>query len=117
MLYALACASLALRQAFAQEYVLPSRPAARVLDVSFSGSKTFPERPHRRLFSIVAPPGCAALYRFFSTLGIDPLVASKLIPFGLGLLTAGFLFGAARRILRSPAVAALATILLCHVFG
>ena len=42
------------------------------------------------------------------------MLASKLIPFGLGLLTAGYFFGAALRILRYPATAALATILLCQ---
>ena len=105
MLYALACASLALRQAFADEYVLADDVRQHVFWMfRFIDPKLFPNDPIADYFQSIAPPGFVALYRFFATLGIDPLLASKLIPFGLGLLTAGFLFGAALRILRSPAI-------------
>ena len=115
MLYALACASLALRQAFAGEYVLADDVRQHVFWMfRFLDPKLFPNDPIADYFQSIAPPGFVGLYRLFATLGIDPLFASKLIPFGLGLLTAGFLFGAALRILRSSAAATLATILLCQ---
>jgi hypothetical protein len=115
MLYALACASLALRQAFAQQYVLADDVRQHVFWMfRFIDPKFFPNDPIADYFQSIAPPGFAALYRFFAGCGINPLLASKLIPFGLGLLTAGYLFGAALRILRHPATAALATILLCQ---
>ncbi len=115
MLYALACASLALRQALAGEFVLADDVRQHVFWMfRFLDPKLFPNDPIADYFQSIAPPGFAALYQFLAMLGIDPLLASKLIPFVLGLLTAGFLFGAALRILRSPAIAALATILLCQ---
>jgi hypothetical protein len=115
MLYALTCASLALRQAFSHGYVLADDVRQHVFWMfRFLDPKLFPNDPIADYFQSIAPPGFAALYRFFATLGIDPLFVSKLVPFGLGLLTAGFLFGAALRILRSPAIAALAAILLCQ---
>jgi hypothetical protein len=113
MLYALVCASLALRQALAGEYVLADDVRQHVFWMfRFLDPKLFPNDPIADYFQSIGSPGFVALYRFFAALRIDPLLASKLIPFGLGLLTAGFLFGAALRILRSPSAAALATILL-----
>ena len=107
-------ASLCVRHSLTQ-YVLADDVRQHVFWMfRFLDPKLFPNDPIADYFQSIAPPGFAALYRFFATLGIDPLFASKLIPFGLGLLTAGFLFGAALRILRSPAIAALATILLCQ---
>ncbi len=115
LLYAAGCASLALRQAFAAKYVLADDVRQHVFWMfRFVDPGLFPNDPIADYFQSIAPPGFVALYRFFARLGIDPLVASKLIPFGLGLLTAGFLFGAGMRILRSPATAALAAIFLCQ---
>ncbi len=115
MLYAFVCAGLALRQAFAHDYVFADDVRQHVFWMfRFLDPKLFPNDPIADYFQSIAPPGFAALYRCFAAFGIDPLVASKLIPFGLGLLTASYLFRAAHRILRSPAMAALATVLLCQ---
>lgn len=115
MLYALGCAILALRQAFATQYVVADDVRQHVFWMfRFLDPKLFPNDPIADYFQSIAPPGVVVLYRAFAAIGIDPLVASKLIPFGLGVLTAAFLFGTALRILRSPASAALATILLCQ---
>ena len=115
MLYTFVCAGLALRQAFAYDYVFADDVRQHVFWMfRFIDPKLFPNDPIADYFQSVAPPGFAALYRCFAAFGIDPLLASKLIPFGLGLLTASFLFRAALRILRSPAMAALATVLLCQ---
>jgi hypothetical protein len=115
MLYALACAGLALRQAFSHEYVVADDVRQHVFWMfRFIDPRLFPNDPVADYFQSIAPPGFAALYRFLAAFGIDPLLASKLIPFGLGLLTAAYFFGAALRILRYPATAALATILVCQ---
>lgn len=115
MLYAAVCAALALRQAFAAKYVLAADVRQHVFWMfRFLDPKLFPNDPIADYFQSIAPPGFAALYRLLAGVGIDPLLASKLIPAVLGLLAAGYLFGTALRILRTPAAAALATILLCQ---
>jgi hypothetical protein len=115
MLYALLCATFALRQAFAGEYVLADDVRQHVFwMVRFIDPKLFPNDPIADYFQSIAPPGFVALYRLSAAFGFDPLLASKLIPFALGLLTAGYFFGAALRLLRSGPAAALATTLLCQ---
>src|SRR3954462_1453165 len=115
MFYALICATLALRQAFASEYTFADDVRQHVFWMfRFTDPKLFPNDPIADYFQSIAPPGFAAIYRLFAVCGIDPLLASKLLPFGLGLLTAAFVFGAALRLLRMPAAAFLATILLCQ---
>ena len=115
MLYALACAGLALRQAFAHPYVFADDVRQHVFWMfRFIDPKLFPGDPIADYFQSIAPPGVAVLYRLFASCGIDPLLASKLIPFGLGLLTTAYLFLAALWIVRSPAIAALASVLLCQ---
>jgi hypothetical protein len=115
MVYALVCAALALRQAFSSEYVLADDVRHHIFWMfRFLDLGLFPNDPIADYFQSIAPPGFAALYRFLAVLGMDPLRASKFIPFGLGLLAAGYLFGIALRVLRSPAAAAVATVLLCQ---
>ena len=115
MLYPLICGGLALRQAFAHAYVFADDVRQHLLWMfRLIDPKLFPDDPIVDYFQSIAPPGFAALYRLFAAGGIDPLLASKVIPFVLGLLTAAYLFGTALRTVRSPAIAALATVLLCQ---
>jgi hypothetical protein len=62
-------------------------------------------------FQAVTPPGYALLFRGISLFG-DPLPATKLIPYLLGLIVALFTYLSVRRLHDSPAVAFLATVLL-----
>jgi hypothetical protein len=62
-------------------------------------------------FQAVTPPGYALLFRGLSWFG-DPLLASKIVPYLLGLLVAGFTYLSVRRLHPSPATAFLATVLL-----
>ncbi len=62
-------------------------------------------------FQSLAPPGYSALYWTLSWI-IDPVVASRLLPFVLGLATALFTFLLTRRLHPAPAGAFLATVLL-----
>ena len=102
MLYALGCGSLALRQAFSSDYVLADDVRQHVFWMfRFLDPTLFPNDPIADYFQSIAPPGFSALYRALAALGIDPLLASKVIPLPLGLLTIAFFFGAAVRLLRS----------------
>lgn len=115
MLYALACAGLALRQAFAGDYVLADDVRQHVFWMfRFLDPAVFPNDPVADYFQSIAPPGFSALYRGLAALGIDPLLASKFIPVPLGLLTVAYFFGTAVRLLRSAPAASLAAILLCQ---
>jgi hypothetical protein len=80
----------------------------------FVDPKLFPNDPIADYFQSIAPPGFSAIYRLLAASGIDPLLASKILPFALGLVTAAFVFGIALKLLRSSAAASLATILLCQ---
>src|SRR4051812_46546763 len=102
MFYAIVCATLALRQAFSSEYVLADDVRQHVFWMfRFVDPGLFPNDPIADYFQSVAPPGFSALYRLLAACGIDPLLASKLIPFALGLLTAAYFFRAAFLLLRS----------------
>ena len=115
MLYALVCSGLALRQAFAADYVLADDVRQHVFWMfRFLDPALFPNDPIADYFQSIAPPGFSALYRALAALGVDPLLASKVIPLPLGLLTVAYFFGAAVRLLRSAPAASLAAILLCQ---
>ena len=115
MLYSAGCAVLALREAFAPGYLLADDVREHVFWMfRFVDHGLFPHDPIADYFQSLAPGGYATLYWLLARVGIDPLSASKLIPSALSLLAAGYFFGLARRVLRSPAAAALTTILFCQ---
>src|SRR4029453_19336564 len=112
MLYAAGCAFLALRQAFASEYMLADDVREHVFWMfRYVDPRLFPQDPIADYFQSLAPPGYASLYWLLAQLGIDPLLASKLLPSVLSLIAVGYFFGLAWRFFRSRAVATLTAIL------
>ncbi|WP_210404668.1 hypothetical protein [Chroococcidiopsis sp. TS-821] len=63
-------------------------------------------------FQSVAPLGYTNFYRFFATIGIDPMLLNKFIPTILGVITTGFCFGTCLQIFPIPLAGFLATLLL-----
>ncbi len=63
-------------------------------------------------YSSIAPPGYTLVYKGAAVLGISPLVLHKLLPMALGLLTTAFCFGISMQLLRVPAAAFVASLLL-----
>jgi hypothetical protein len=115
LIYAAVCAALALRQAFAADYVLADDVREHIFWMfRFLDPKLFPQDPIADYFQAIAPLGFAALYHLLARFGIDPLLASKLIPPVLGLLSTGYLFALVLRVTRSPAASAVSAILLCQ---
>ncbi|MDQ3116466.1 MAG: hypothetical protein M3Q86_07625 [Verrucomicrobiota bacterium] len=115
MVYAAGCAFLALRQAFASEYMLADDVREHVFWMfRYVDPGHFPRDPIADYFQSLAPSGFAALYRLLAQLGIDPLLASKLIPSGLSFIAVGYFFGLAWRFFRSPAAATLTAILFAQ---
>lgn len=115
MLYAVCCAALALRQVFASEYALADDAREHVFWMfRFIDPRLFPHDTMADYFQSLAPSGYASLYWSLSHIGIDPLLASKLLPALLSLVAVGYFFALAARVFRSPAVATLAAILFCQ---
>ncbi len=93
MLYAAGCAFLALRQAFASEYTLADDVREHVFWMfRYLDPALFPGDPIADYFQSLAPSGFAALYWMLARLGIDPLLASKLIPSALSFIAVGYFF-------------------------
>ncbi|MGA9769419.1 MAG: hypothetical protein WBV94_10285 [Blastocatellia bacterium] len=63
-------------------------------------------------YSSVAPPGYTLVYKVAAAVGIHPLVLHKILPMALGLLTTAFCFGICMQLLRVPAAAFVASLLL-----
>jgi hypothetical protein len=115
MVYAAGCALLALRQAFASSYMIADDAREHVFWMfRYIDPGLFPHNPAADYFQSLAPPGYAALYWLLAHAGIDPLLASRLIPSLLSLIATGFFFALASRFFRSPAVAALSAVLFCQ---
>lgn len=115
MIYALGCVALALRQAFASEYLLADDVREHVFWMfRFIDPRLFPHDQMADYFQSLAPSGYASLYWLLTRVGIDPLLASKLIPSALSLVAVGYFFALAARVFRSPAVATFAAILFCQ---
>ncbi len=67
-------------------------------------------------FQSVAPYGYATLYHIAASLGIDPLVFSKLLPPILALIATAYCFGTCWAIFPVPAAGFLTTLLLNQTF-
>jgi hypothetical protein len=115
MLYAASCAFLALRQAFASSYMLADDAREHVFWMfRFVDPGIFPHDVIADYFQSLAPTGYANLYWLLARAGIDPLIASRLIPSLLSLVATGYFFALALRFFRSPAVATLSAVLFCQ---
>ncbi|MEO5754873.1 MAG: hypothetical protein ABIR38_09215 [Chthoniobacterales bacterium] len=115
MLYAAGCAFLALRQAFASPYMLADDVRQHVFWMfRYLDPGLFPGDPVADYFQSLAPSGFAAIYWLLARVGVDPLLASKLIPTALSFIAVGYFFGLAWHFFRSPAAAALTAVLFAQ---
>ncbi|MGI8957177.1 MAG: hypothetical protein ACR2II_09730 [Chthoniobacterales bacterium] len=115
MLYAFACALLALRQAFSSKYMLADDVREHVFWMfRYLDPRLFPHDPIADYFQSLAPPGYSTLYWLLTRIGMDPLLASKWIPSVLSLIAVGYFFALAWRFFRSPAAATLSAILFAQ---
>ncbi|WP_236738845.1 hypothetical protein [Chroogloeocystis siderophila] len=78
----------------------------------FLDSELFPNDLLADYFQSVAPLGYTNLYRFFATMGIDPMLLNKFIPTVLGVITTGFCFGTCLQMFAVPLAGFFATLLL-----
>jgi len=106
-------ASLAMQQAFSSPYVLQDDARQHIFwAAKFVDADLFPHDLITDYFQALAPAGYTALYRGMASLGLDPLLLSKLLPMALGLIITGFCFAASMRLLPVPSAAFVGSFLL-----
>ncbi len=70
----------------------------------FMDPELFPNDLIADYFQSVSPLGFTALYKVFATLGIQPILLSKILPFFLGLIATAYCFGVCFYLLPVPAL-------------
>ena len=111
--FSLAYSTLALHQAFNGNYIIQDDARQHVFWMyRYLDPTLFPNDPIANYFQSVAPWGYSTLYWLLAQCGFDPVVASKLLPTVLGLLTTYFCFQLALQLLPIPFTGFLASLLL-----
>jgi hypothetical protein len=82
----------------------------------FVDPELFPNDLIADYFQAVSPPGFTLFYRLFALLGIHPLLLSKVLPVGLGVLATIYGFRVCLQLLPVPLSGFIATLLLNQVF-
>src|ERR671933_1124249 len=106
-------AGWALQKAFSSEYVVQDDARVyliwmqRFLDADLLRGDLIAD-----YLQSVTPWGYATLYRLMATVGIPPLLFSKLLPMVLGLLTTGYCFALCLQLLPIPMAGFISTLLL-----
>ncbi|WP_017721917.1 hypothetical protein [Kamptonema formosum] len=104
---------LALQEAFSSKYVVQDDVRQHVFWMQrFLDPQLFPNDLIANYFQSVAPAGYTALYRVLAAVGINPLLASKLLPAVLGLIATGYCFSVCTQLLPVPAAGFIASLLL-----
>lgn len=115
---ALAYSLLALRDAFRATYVIQDDARQHVFWMQrFMDPDLFPGDRIADYFQTVAPDGYTAVYRIAAFIGLDPIFFHKILPVGLGLITAAYCFAVSLQLLPIPAAAFTATVLLGQGLG
>lgn len=103
---------LALKQAFASEYVVQDDARQHVFWMQrFLQPDLFPSDLIANYFQSVAPAGYTTFYKLFA-IGINPLLLSKILPVFLALITTAYCFGVCIKLFPIPAAGFVATLLL-----
>jgi hypothetical protein len=111
--FALYFALSALLEALASDYVVQDDARQHVFwTLRYFDPELFAGDLIADYFQSVAPAGYSAMYRIAAAAGIDPLLLGKLLPVPLALIITYFCFGLSMRMLRVPAAAFIATLLM-----
>jgi hypothetical protein len=101
-----------LQQAFSSEYVASDDARQHVFWMQrFLDPELFPNDLIADYFQSVAPVGYSTFYRIFAAFGIEPLLLSKVLPFVLGIVSAGYCFVLCLEIFPVPAAGFMASLL------
>lgn len=101
-----------LQQGFSSEYVASDDARQHVFWMQrFLDRELFPNDLIADYFQSVAPIGYSTFYHIFATLGIPPLLLSKLLPFCLGMVAVCYCFLLCLEIFPVPAAGFIASLL------
>ncbi len=104
---------LGLQQAFGSQYVVQDDARhhvfwmRRFLDPDLLANDLIAD-----YFQSIAPWGYTLFYKFFATIGIDPIFLSKLLPIILGMIATVYCFGICFQLLPVPLAGFISTLLL-----
>jgi hypothetical protein len=111
--FSLLCSLLVLPRAFDAPYTVEDDTRLYLFWMfRFIDPQLFPNDLLASYYQSITPPGYAELYHFLSVIGIDPVLASKLLPTVLGLVSTGYAFAVCLQILPVPIAGFLATLVL-----
>ncbi|MEL7038447.1 MAG: hypothetical protein AAFO04_22955 [Cyanobacteria bacterium J06592_8] len=113
LIFATIYSLLAVQEAFSGEYVIQDDARQHIFWMQrFLDPELFPNDLIADYFQSVAPGGYRSLYWLFSQLGLNPIFLSKMIPWGLDLITTFYCFGVTLELLPIPLAGFISSILL-----
>ncbi len=113
MLVVLGYGLLSMQQAFRSEYVIQDDARQHVFwMLRFLDAELFPQDLIADYLQSLAPWGYKNFYKILAFLGINPLIASKVLPIILAFITTVFCFGVSLQLLPIPAVGFITTLIL-----
>lgn len=108
---------MGLRIALSSEYVVQDDARQHLFWMRrFLDPELFPNDLIADYFQSVAPLGYTTFYHLFALLGVDPVLLSKFLPIGLGVITTSYCFGVCLQILPVPMAGFIASLLLNQSF-
>ncbi|MDJ0732664.1 MAG: hypothetical protein QNJ47_01040 [Nostocaceae cyanobacterium] len=111
--FAVIYAILGLQQAFSREYVVQDDARQHVFWMArFLDPNLFPNDLIADYFQSVAPLGYSSLYHLMASVGINPLLFSKLLPLIVGIILTGYCFGVSMQIFPVPITGFIACLML-----
>jgi hypothetical protein len=104
---------LGLQKAFRTEYIVQDDAREYVFWMQrFVDPHLLPHDLIADYFQSITPSGYAAVYHLMASLGISPLLLSKILPIVLGLITTGYCFYLCLELLPVPTAGFIASLLL-----
>ncbi len=116
LLFAVLCGAIALNQVLSSNYIIQDDARHHVFWMHrFSNPEVFPDNLIADYFQTVAPLGYRGLYQVLNAIGIEPLLANKLLPLVLGLVMTVYCFEVSYQLLPVPLVGFLSSVLLNQI--
>lgn len=111
--FAIFYAFLGMQKGFSSEYMVQDDARQYVFWMQrFSDPELLPNDLIADYYKSVSPLGYVAIYYVMAKVGITPLLLSKLLPMGLGIITTVYAFGLSMEILPLPIAGFFSTLLL-----
>ncbi|GAA6616547.1 hypothetical protein [Scytonema sp. NUACC26] len=105
--------AIAILPAFQHQYIIQDDARQHIFWMQrFVDHQLFPKDLITDYFESISPPGYKAFYQILAIIGINPILASKILPVLLGIMTTVYCFGICVEILPIPLTGFIGTLLL-----